>query len=68
MDWETLKGFVVGILSRWILKLVGGFLLGLGYTQDSAEALVVGVLSFVVGIVISIFQQKKAVNTPPPTA
>lgn len=68
MDWESIKGFLVGILSRWLFKLLGGVLIGLGYTESSAMELIVGILSFAVGIIISLFQQKKAVNMVPPSS
>lgn len=67
MDWSTISKFLVGFIVRWLMKGVGGYLIALGYTQDSAEELLLGVVSFLVGIIISLVQQKQAINTPPPT-
>ena len=61
---EELKGYIVGIISRWLFKLAGGFLIGWGYTADSSLLEITGVVAFVVGIVISFIQHKKAVNQP----
>jgi hypothetical protein len=51
MDFESLKPFLVGLFSRWIFKLAGGFLIGLGYTADSGMELTVGIITFVLGII-----------------
>ena len=71
MDWaklfETLKGFVTGILVRWVLKLAGGWLIGLGFTEGNITEWVSGVVVFLFGILISLLQQKKAVEQTPPT-
>lgn len=64
--FDSLKGFLVGKLAGWLLKAVGGFMLGLGYTQSSTEEIITGVATFVVGLVVSLFQHHKAVNTPAP--
>jgi hypothetical protein len=66
MDFESLKPFLVGLFSRWIFKLAGGFLIGLGYTADSGMELTVGIITFVLGIIISLVQHNKAINTDPP--
>jgi hypothetical protein len=63
---ESVKGFVTGILGRWILKIGGGFLLSVGISSDSTLQIVGAIVSIVAGIVISLFQQKQAINTPPP--
>ena len=63
---ESIKGFLSGIVVRWIMKAAGGALVGVGISEGSIVEIVGGGLSFLIGIVISLFQQKKAVNQVPP--
>jgi hypothetical protein len=51
---------------RWILKIGGGFLLSVGVSESSLAEIVGAVVSIGLGLIISLFQQKKAINTPPP--
>lgn len=68
MDWESLKGFIVPFLTRWILKVGAGALLTLGITEGSATEVVGALVAFVVGVVMSLVNHKTAINTPPPTS
>ena len=65
---ETVKGFLSGMLVRWLLKIGGGFLLSVGLTEGSVTEIAGAVVAIVVGLVISLLQQKKAVLQTPPVA
>jgi len=65
MNWENLKSFLVGLVSRWILKLAGGFLIGIGYDAGSSETLIAGVVAFVIGLIISVIQNKFLAKADP---
>lgn len=60
---DTLKNFIVGFVTRWVLKIGGGFLLAVGINDGKAEEIIGALVSIVVGLVISLFQQKKALET-----
>jgi hypothetical protein len=66
MDWETLKGFIVPFLVRWILKIGAGFILSLGISTGSATEVITAIVMAVVGIVMSLVNHKTAIETPPP--
>ena len=63
--FDELKGYFTGMAVRWILKVAGGFLLSVGVSSDNVTAIVSAVISILVGLAISLFQQKKAVNQDP---
>lgn len=65
---ETIKGFLSGMLVRWLLKIGGGFLLSVGLTEGSVGQIASAIVAIVVGLVISLIQQKKAVLQTPPVA
>ena len=63
---ENIKGFIVGIVVRWLMKAVGGYLVIAGVTESQLTEAIGGVLVFVVGAAVSIYQHNKALNAPPP--
>lgn len=65
---ETIKGFLSGMLVRWLLKIGGGFILSVGITEGSVAQIASAVVAIVVGLLISLIQQKKAVLQTPPVA
>lgn len=68
MDWlESLKGYLTGMLGRWLLKIGGGVLLALGYEANEWEVITAGIASIVVGAIISIAQHKLAKKSDPTT-
>lgn len=62
---DELKGYVTGIAVRWVLKIAGGAILQYGISADNITAIITAVVAIVFGILISLFQQKKAVNQEP---
>jgi len=68
MSDETLATIktVVGVLIRWSMKFVGGFLAISGISQDSFEEVAIGLVTFGIGAVISLIMRKKDINTPVP--
>lgn len=64
---ESLKGFITGILFRWIMKIGGTWLATIGLESGKVEELIGGIVMVLIGLVVSLIQQKKAVFTPPPT-
>lgn len=60
---DTFKNFVTGFVTRWILKIGGGFLLSVGVNEGSVTEIVAAVCSILIGLAISLFQQKKALET-----
>lgn len=65
---ETIKGFLSGMLVRWLLKIGGGFILSVGITEGSVAQIASAIVAIVVGLLISLIQQKKAVLQTPPVA
>ena len=65
-DWDTLKNFFGGMVVRWVLKIGGGFLLNLGISEKSVAEVVGAGVAILVGLLISLFQHKKAIETPVP--
>jgi len=59
-----IKKFLTGILVRWILKLGGAWLLTIGVGTDTVEEIIGGILAILIGMIISLFQTKKAINMP----
>src|ERR1035437_4471716 len=65
MDWSKLKPFLVLMLTRWLLKAVGGILVGMGLQGGEASefltqaaTMIVGGVFFLIGIGISLVQNK----------
>lgn len=58
--FEELKGYIVGIASRWLLKVFGTWLATIGYQGDDALMFVSGIVAGIVGVGISIYQHIKA--------
>jgi preprotein translocase subunit SecG len=72
MDWTNLKAFIITMLTRWLLKAAGGILIGIGIQGGEVEGfltqtatVIVGGLFFLIGLVISWFQNKYLASTPP---
>jgi uncharacterized membrane protein len=63
---EAIKGFLTGMIVRWVLKIGGTYFLTIGVENSTVETVVAGAVSILIGVVISLFQQKKAVNALPP--
>ena len=63
---EELKKFLVGFLVRWILKIAGTYFVTIGIQQNTIEETVGGLVAIILGIIVSLIQQKKALDTPPP--
>lgn len=62
---EVIKKQIIGILTRWLLKIAGGFLLSIGLTDTNVETIVTSVVMLIGGIIISIMQNKKLAGTDP---
>lgn len=62
------KGFLTGIATRWVLKIGGGFLLSQGVSEQSTTEIVTALVSIGVGLIISVVQHRKAIETPAPKA
>ena len=62
---EAIQGYASQFLSRWLLKVGGGFLLAHGVSEGSIEEISGAVISIAVGIVISLVNHKKALNSDP---
>lgn len=59
-----LKNFLIGFIVRWLLKIGGGFFLSLGVSENSLTVTVSAIVSIILGLVISLLQHTKAINTP----
>lgn len=55
----TLIKEIVLIVVRWILKVGAGWLAAVGISTGAAEEVLVAVIMFLVGIIISLFQRKQ---------
>ena len=62
---EIIKKQIIGLLTRWILKIAGGFLLSIGLNSGNVEEIVTSAVMLIGGIIISIAQNKKLANTNP---
>jgi len=63
--WSDIKNYIVGFLVRWIMKIGGGFLLAHGISQNSVNEIVGAIVGILFGLIISLFQHKKAVDEYP---
>jgi len=61
---NDIKKFLTGILVRWILKIGGAWLATIGIGSGTVEEIIGGILAILLGMVISIFQTKKAIDMP----
>jgi|GEM_PF-3201254 len=64
---DTIQNFIVGMIFRWIMKIGGTFLVSAGFssadlTQKLTE-IIGGFVAIGIGIVVSLFQHKKALET-----
>lgn len=58
MNSNLIKEIVL-ILVRWILKVGAGWFAAVGISTGAAEEVLVAVIMFLVGVIISLFQRKK---------
>lgn len=63
--WDKAGAFLVGLIARWSFKVLAGFLLALGLTQDKWEEILASIITFVVGALISHFQNKYLAQKDP---
>jgi hypothetical protein len=63
---DDLKEFITGFIVRWLLKIGGGFFLAMGISADSVTIIVSSIVSILAGLLISLLQHEKAINTPVP--
>ena len=72
MNWKKLKPFFVLMLTRWLLKAVGGIFVGMGLQGGEptefltqVSTIIVGGIFFIIGIAITWFQNKYLAKTEP---
>ena len=58
MDPQVIKEIVL-LVVRWILKVGAGWLAAIGISTGAAEEVLVAVIMFLIGVIISLFQRKK---------
>jgi len=75
MDWSKLKPFFVLMLTRWLLKAVGGIFVGMGLQGGEAaefltqvSTMIIGGVFFLIGIGISWVQNKYLAKMEPKNA
>ena len=61
---DELKNFITGFAFRWILKVGGTYLATIGIQSSTVEEIVGGIVAILFGVIVSLFQTKKALNTP----
>jgi len=61
---DTVKS-IVGLIARWSLKFVGAWLVTAGISETAYLEVAAGVVSFVLGAIISLVMRKKDLATPP---
>ncbi len=57
--FEKLIPFLATYIVRWSLKFVGSVLTYLGWEQSNYESLIIGVLTFVIGVIWTLIIDKK---------
>jgi len=62
---DFVKKQLTGLISRWVLKIGGGFFVAIGVESGTIETTIGGILAIVIGLVISLIQGKKLANTEP---
>ena len=64
---DTIKNFLTGFITRWILKIGGTFLLSAGFSEAELTTklteIISGFLAIGIGIIISLVQHKTALET-----
>ena len=61
---DELKNFITGFLFRWVLKIGGTYFATIGIENGTIEQIVGGLIAIIFGIVVSLLQTKKALDTP----
>lgn len=61
------RSFLTGFAVRWVLKIAGTYFATIGIENRTLEEIIGGLLAIISGIVISLFQHKKALETNPST-
>ena len=64
--WVLAKPYLTGMVTRWLLKVGGSVLAYSGWDENQTLVFVGGLLSIIAGMLISLFQNKKAVLATPP--
>lgn len=64
---NEIKQFLAGFIFRWVMKIAGGYLLSVGISEGSILEIVTAVVTILIGLVISLFQHKKAIEQLPPS-
>lgn len=63
--WDRAGAFLIGLIARWSFKVLAGVLLALGVTQDRWEEILASVVTFIIGALISHFQNKYLAQKDP---
>jgi hypothetical protein len=58
-----IKNYITGFIVRWLLKIGGGFFLSIGIDNNSVTLIVSSIVSIVLGLLISLVQHTKALNS-----
>ncbi|MBE0538396.1 MAG: hypothetical protein IH620_01685 [Ignavibacterium sp.] len=61
---DQIKEFIIGFIVRWVLKIGGAYFITIGIEQSTIEQIIGGLVAIVIGIIISLFQTKKALDKP----
>lgn len=62
---DSVKGQLVTFIVRWIMKVGSGVLGAHGISEGSVTEIVGALIMLLIGVVMSFFGQKKAINTDP---
>ena len=62
---EMLKGYFIPILVRWVAKIGGTWLVTAGWGEDDLRMIIGGVLSIIIGIIVSLVNHKSASKKDP---
>lgn len=63
---ETFKTLIGGFVTRVLFKVLTGVFAWVGYTEESAVALIGALVAFLIELGMSWYHSKKVLNTPPP--
>ena len=59
-----IKEFLTGIIVRWILKIGGVWLISIGVDEVTIWGVIGGVVAILIGMIMTLFQTKKAIDKP----
>lgn len=63
--WDNLGVWLIGLVSRWLFKIASGVFITLGIQQPQFEMWIGAILTFVIGALISKYQNKYLKNLDP---